>query len=230
MRRIALLLASVATFAATPVLAQDEPLQARFYGSVFVGAAFGGEYEMYWGPDYKEVYDLDTSIVVGGTLGGWVNDWLRAEAELSHQRFDIDSVRGIGGKSWGPEPFSGEGHIGATYLLANGWVGLPGGDLPVSPYVGGGIGAAWLNPDWRWPDQYGHVDGGVSFAYQLGGGIMHTFANGLTVDLGYRYKVITDTDVTDTNDDVGEGSLSSHNIQLGLIFAFGQPPPPPPPP
>lgn len=223
-----LLSMTVAAQSADQVIAEPPPVavevsQPSYYASFFGGGAFGGKYDVVWGPDYRENYDLDTGWLVGGTVGAYISPWLRAEAELSYASFGIDTVTGIrnGAVEWGPDDFTGTGEITATYLLANAWVQLPTATR-FTPYAGGGIGGAWVKPDWNWgPGEYGHVDGGTAFAWQVGGGVNFAVTERWAIDLGYRYKAIGDLNITDTNGEVAtDVDLSSHNVQLGVVLNF----------
>lgn len=214
--------------AADQVIAEPPPVavdvsSAKFYVSAFGGGALGGKYDVVWGPDYREDYDLDTGWLLGGTVGAYITPWLRAEAELSYTSFGIDTVTGIrnGVTEFGPDDFDGSGEITATYLLANAWVQLPT-STRFTPYAGGGFGGAWVNPDWSWgPGQYGHVDGDTTFAWQVGGGVNFAMTERWGVDVGYRYKAVEGFNITDVNGEIAtDVDLTSHNLQLGVVLNF----------
>ncbi|KQZ32996.1 hypothetical protein ASD50_12875 [Mesorhizobium sp. Root552] len=217
-------LACFPTFAADagmPLPSEKLPVATRFYASVFAGASFDSEYRADIDPiNWHYIYSLDTGWSLGGTLGARINDWSRVEAELSHQRFGIDTDEAFGNIVFGPFDFTGTGGVNATYLLANVWIDIPL-NMALKPYVGGGAGVAWLEPDWTDGfSPYGHHDGGVSFAWQLGAGVQYDLGNGWAIDAGYRYKKIENADITDTMGDVLAGSLHSHNLQLGVVLNF----------
>ena len=82
-------------------------------------------------------------------------------------------------------------------LLVNGLYDLPLAG-PVTPYVGGGIGAGWY-------------DGDLAFAWNLQGGLQYQLSTKATLQVGYRFQRLEDTDL---------GDLDSHAGLAGVRFNF----------
>jgi opacity protein-like surface antigen len=168
--------------------------------------------------------DTDTGFLVGGVLGyNWGDTGLRSELELSYSQanldgFDVDWDNA--GASPHPLPdgddLDFDGDVSVTYIFGNLWYGFGhmmdmGG---LSPYIGGGLGVAFVNVD---IDAINGVDLDASgdetgFAYQLGGGLMWNLADNVALDLGYRWRGVM---LEDYEDD-----LNSHNVLLGINFGF----------
>jgi opacity protein-like surface antigen len=173
--------------------------------------------------------DTDTGFLVGGVLGyNWGDTGLRSELELSYSQANLDGfdIDWDGAGNVPPPPahpalpdgddLDFDGDVSVTYIFGNLWYGFGhmmdmGG---LSPYIGGGLGVAFVNVD---IDAINGVDLDASgdetgFAYQLGGGLMWNLADNVALDLGYRWRGVM---LEDYEDD-----LNSHNVLLGINFGF----------
>jgi opacity protein-like surface antigen len=187
--------------------------------SVFAGASFPRDLEtVYATTDYT--LGLKTGYLIGGAIGMNVTDMIRGEVELSHSRWDANEVS-YAGMVGGPD--TADGSIKATYLLANLWGDFEN-DSSFTPYVGGGAGVGWADGNvTHGGAPFGHGDGEMGFAFQVGAGVKFDLTDNVLVDLGYRYKSILNIDFDDTSGVFGpwkDGDVNSHNVQLGLTFNF----------
>jgi len=183
-----------------------------WYVSLFGGGVWMPTVEAdYYGYDY--VSDPDFGYALGITVGTKVFDYLRIEGELSGTINSIDEVY----SEFEDDTYDIDGSISSVYLLGNAWFDLDTGS-GFTPYIGGGIGAAYVNVDLDFSD---NLDG-YAFAYQLGAGVKVDVADNVALDLGYRYKAIPDITVTEVGEDDDELDLdlSSHVVQAGLTFKF----------
>jgi opacity protein-like surface antigen len=190
------------------------------YVSVFAGASFPRDLETVYGTTIDYTLGLKTGYLIGGAIGMNVTDMIRGEVELSHSRWDANEVSYegmIGG------PSTADGSIKATYLLANLWGDFEN-DSSFTPYVGGGAGVGWADGNvTHGGAAFGHGDGEMGFAFQLGAGVKFDLTDNVLLDLGYRYKSILSVDFDDTSGVFGpwrDGDVNSHNVQLGLTFNF----------
>ena len=87
--------------------------------------------------DLEGEADLDDTYVLGGALGYRFRSF-RVEANLSYRESDADELSVEGAD------FGGGGEASALVGLVNAYYDFDLG-LPVRPYVGGGIGAAYRN-------------------------------------------------------------------------------------
>lgn len=113
-------------------------------------------------------------------------------------------------------------------LMVNGWFDIPTGTA-FKPYVGGGIGVAFVhykatiseNDDPASATKSANVS---NFAWSLGGGLGYAITDAWTVDLGYRYINAGDAKV---NFPEAGGlyysktkNIESHDIMLGVRYTF----------
>ncbi|ODT07453.1 MAG: hypothetical protein ABS58_07010 [Mesorhizobium sp. SCN 65-20] len=199
--------------------AVDDPVRAEdlWYVSLFGGASFpsGLETERS-GVQFDP--DLDTGFLVGATVGRRINDAFRVEAELSYARYKTDRVN----YSNGSYDLAG-GDLSATYLLANVWADVTRlGEASV--YVGGGLGAAYVDGDIYFsdPSSLGYGSSEWGFAGQLGAGVTYAVAQNVDLDFGYRFKAVTGLDFQDRmgGADFADGDLYTHNLQFGVTARF----------
>ena len=89
---------------------------------------------------------------------------------------------------------------GIGTVTANGYIDLPMG-LPVTPYVGAGVGWGFVNLD------SGHDQDGVAAA--LTGGVTFDVSQSVAVDVGYRFRTI-----------FADDNINDHAVTSGLRFKF----------
>ena len=212
------------TLAATAGLAADAtvaPVSGYMpYVSIFGGASFLNNVNTV--SSYAGNYSVktDTGYLIGGAIGLKWNEMLRTEIELSHMSNNANSYNKNGGSF-----YAASGPIRQTYLLGNVWLDLPTGSS-FTPYAGGGLGVGFADANVTFIGLlpgYGSRTSGASLAYQVGGGIKFSLSEKIDLDLGYRYKGMTNVNFTDNqgaNFQFNGANLNSHNVQLGLTFKF----------
>ncbi|HSE77492.1 MAG TPA: OmpA family protein, partial [Alphaproteobacteria bacterium] len=99
---------------------------------------------------------------------------------------------------------------------------------PVTPYIGGGVGPAWVKLKLSEISSGASSDTDLVFAYQGIAGLAYNITNNLSVWLDYRYFATQDPEWSLSGTTV-DGEYSNHTVMLGLRYFFGQPPAPPPP-
>lgn len=202
----------------------DQPSSpGKYYASIFVGSSFSSKLRNDWNSNFYEQYDLSTGWSAGASVGMRVLGWARVEAELSHQEFGTDRVSDVaGGVVLSSARDTNGHHVAATYLLGNVWADIPT-PYSITPYFGGGAGAAWANLNGTWPTPGGEtkVNGNVAFAWQLGGGFQYDFAPRWGFDAGYRFKRIENAGLASApGGQRFDGALQSHTIQIGIARRF----------
>ncbi len=218
------LLSGGAVFSAD--LSAPEASAFKPYVSVFGGASLGASVKTNWsdGPE-TEKFNLNTGWSIGGAAGMKWNDLLRAEIEISHSQWSGKDVV----VQYAASPasnYAATGTVAATYLLGNVWADLKT-NTAFTPYVGGGLGVAFVNTSGvRWDDStWGYVDGSQThFAWQLGAGLKYELSEQLSLDVGYRFKNVEGLPFVNGNGNGNghfiNGRLSSHNIEVGLTYNF----------
>jgi opacity protein-like surface antigen len=185
------------------------------YVSIFAGMSLPNDVNTTRsGSDLSQT--LENSYLVGGAFGMSWNNVVRTEVELSHSH-------------WGANSFSTDGivnntynsDVSATYLMGNVWLDLKN-DSAFTPYVGGGLGVAFVNFDQSLAGGHGYSGNDTVLAYQLGAGVNFALSDQLSLDVGYRYKASANFNIQDGDgsSDFTNAHLGSHNVQVGLTYKF----------
>jgi opacity protein-like surface antigen len=234
----AVLLSTASTLAGSPVLGLEEPaIEPPVQQSDWYASAFGGTSGL------NDVSTISRTVIPGGrpgspptiftrpttvffdrgytygaTFGKHIFQNFRLEGELSYAKYDANNMED-GTRASGPAV----GDLTAIYLFANIWYDIPVKGK-ISPYVGGGIGAAQVDTDVYFGGALsGYQNSDTSFAYQLGLGFTYPIGRKLNLDVGSRYKAVPKLDFNDrVNANVSylDGELSSSNLQIGLLYDF----------
>ena len=146
----------------------------------------------------------------GGSLGFKSNP-MRYEGELTYiranlKRFDVNGIRQT-------EP---EGYTNAALGLANVYYDFPGLTAPLQPFLGAGIGYAWVQNKLNSTGSFGITsfsNANSVFAYQATGGLTYNFAENYALSLGYRY--VATTNVTEFGQ-----MYQAHLANIGAIYRF----------
>jgi len=159
--------------------------------------------------------DFDDTWDIGVGLGYIFNDWFRSDI-IADYRFPAD---------WDAAATD----VSVSTILLNGYAAL-GSFSGISPYVGAGVGVAYVN--WDTIDFPGLGLGPVAtdndwrFAYALMAGISFDLTENLAVDTGYRFTGVDDGQL------IGPGSvlvpggasysdLHIHEFRIGARYTFG---------
>ena len=207
------------------------------YASVFVGftapTTITGSY---YGSSAVEL-DAGWGFAGGVAVGTNITSNVRGELELSFTHHGIDDDNFM--RDWDcgdPSDCDAHGSISTIYLLGNAWWDFDmGGGF--TPYVGAGVGAAWVEPDVSLyegqgydPYEYSWDEGSLAPAAQLGLGVQVDFSDNMKLDLGYRAKAVLGANFSDSEHSCGEGGTGAcdavdmmfveHVLQAGLTFEF----------
>jgi len=122
--------------------------------------------------------------------------------------------------------------IKAHTFMINGFYDIDLGAI-VTPYVGGGLGLAYLSSDYS---SRSHVSGNDSvqvktsnndwaFAWNLGGGVSFAIDDQTAIDVGYRYYDLGSAEPGSVNASSGyranpKVDLTSHELSVGLRFSI----------
>jgi opacity protein-like surface antigen len=191
--------------------------------------------------------EVDDGFIFGGTFGAQFYKHFRGEIELSAARLDIDS-EAFEYVSYGPVGTTytakDDAHLRELFVFANAWF-----DFQVSSifctYIGGGAGVAHVDADFG-VDPFVTGSGAPpptfsasveaddwALAYQLGAGLLVGLSQNIAIDLGYRFKAITNVELDDpefcsgghcyppTDTDVdNDFDIHEHVAHLGIVYAF----------
>ena len=157
--------------------------------------------------------ELDNGLGLGA-LFGYDYGALRAEAEVAYRQYDNDKYKSLVLDGTTAADMSADGETGLLSVMGNVIYDYENGSV-LTPYVGVGLGAGWV-----------FVDGGndAGFAYQGILGAKLAIDENLAAFVDYRYLATTNVKAGTV-----DGSLTTQNIQAGLVYTFSSYTPPPPP-
>lgn len=181
--------------------------------------------------------DLKGTFSVGGGLGYQLNHYLRSDLTLDYSfKADFDgSTSGTctaGGVAQACSSIDVTGYEAWT-LLANAYVDF-GTFKGITPYVGAGIGGAYV----KWHDLVNTIPPGFDqsgdyhhsgsadwrFAYALMAGVSFEATHNVAIDLGYRFKHIAGGRMFEYAHATGPGfdkHLRVHEVRAGVRYKFG---------
>jgi opacity protein-like surface antigen len=199
--------------AAGPALAE---VDTGVYLEGNLGYAFPDKVDVEEGPIDGEV-ELDDTWLVGGAVG-YRFPWARVEANVSYREPDVDKVDVAG------LDFGGDGETKALVGLVNAYLDLDFG-LPVHPYVGGGVGAAYVKLDTGGDSPLQVDDEAGTFAWNLLAGVGYDVTESVAVTATYRYLRLEGTDFSADVagvdvDDLDVDDVNLHEVMLGLRYTF----------
>jgi opacity protein-like surface antigen len=162
--------------------------------------------------------EFDPGFAVGGAVGYRVQEWMRAELNLSYREADIDKLTGPG------FVLEGAGDAGAFAALANLYFDFTPRE-PVTPYVGVGIGVALIDVD---SDGSANVltinDDSTEFAWNVMAGAAWSVTDNVDLTLGYRYLSTNDGEFNATEVGVGSSEMDVgfgvHEVMFGARYNF----------
>jgi len=159
-------------------------------------------------------------VAVGRSLGR-----IRLEVEVGHTENPSKSYTATSPISI-TLPQQGKNNV--TRYMANTYYNFPLGRLPVSVYVGAGLGAADVRvttfaaparaPSAP-PSQLLDMEQTV-FAYQLMAGLTHPLSQHLTVTAQYRWLDAGTIKGQDARGQAATRDIAGHNFDVGLWYAF----------
>lgn len=156
--------------------------QSAYYGG---HAGMNLTHDADWGPSGSTLeLTFDPGYAVGGFVGYEFGNGWRTEGELTYRVNDVDGFLNL----------NADGDVSSIALMANGFYDFDLGS-PFVPYVGGGIGVAYLSVN-----DVGALgnpladDDDTVFAYQLGVGVGYQISPTVTLTADYRYFATADGD------------------------------------
>lgn len=160
--------------------------------------------------------DFDDTWNIGVGLGYVFNDWFRADITGDY-RFPAD---------WNAVSTN----LSVSTILLNGYATL-GKYSGISPYIGAGIGAAYVHWDsYDFPDLLqvtgpAAVNDDWRLAYALMAGVSFAVTDNLSIDTGYRFTGVDDGQLIGPGFIVFPGvasysDLYIHEIRIGMRYIF----------
>jgi opacity protein-like surface antigen len=190
---------------------------ARLYVQLDAGLAMVGNSDVSLFGVSGDV-EFDPGFAVGGAVGYRIEEWMRAELNLSYREADVDKVQALG------PTLSGAGDAGAFSALANLYFDFKPRS-PVTPYMGVGIGIAHIDVD---SNDSANVlivnDDSTELAWNVMAGAAWSVTDNVDLTLGYRYLSTTNAKLDATVVGVGSGTLNAefgvHEVMFGARYNF----------
>ncbi|WP_419695055.1 outer membrane protein [Mesorhizobium muleiense] len=195
----------------------------------------GGDYITYGAIPGTGSFDsgkLDGAFSAGAGVGYQINRHFRTDltADWMSKSDFRGSTSGFCGINQTPCTSTDHSSYTALLLLANAYVDI-GTWHGVTPYVGAGIGGAWV----KWDTLHNNdIDGefehhggkGWRFAYAAMAGASYCLTDRVKLDLGYRFSHIEGGKMFDyaSDSNVGPGrdkGINVHEVRGGLRYQFG---------
>jgi opacity protein-like surface antigen len=232
-----LIMLAVCAALIVPTASQATPARRGPYVSGFIGVSGATEsdatttnFTIVTPHSFHDRVKYDPSINIGGT-GGFDFGMVRVEGELSYKQGEISSISSQDLGTGNTFQFvDTDGRIGAFAMMFNTFIDFHNYSL-ITPYIGGGIGVAFLHLDDTFGTNlnpipgtnpreilYFHDDASV-FAYQVGAGFDIAINPRLSLDLAYRYFG-TETAHFNSTPIVTSLKFESHNGSVGIRVKF----------
>ncbi|PKN52426.1 MAG: hypothetical protein CVU55_04060 [Deltaproteobacteria bacterium HGW-Deltaproteobacteria-13] len=157
---------------------------------------------------------IEYTVGIASVLAGGYNfGMFRMEGEIGYQRNSMDKATVCDGGGCGGGSISG--NTSALSGLVNGYIDFVNSS-PVTPYISGGIGVAYVKVDVDQRNGSGTDSfNDTIFAYQVGAGLAYAINQNLSLDLKYRYFATPELDLEGS-----KATFGSHNVYFGLRYTF----------
>jgi opacity protein-like surface antigen len=164
------------------------------------------------------VPDQDVSYETGFSVGGAVGyDFgkYRTEFEIAYRQNDLNQT------SIGPVSFDLTGDVSAISYMFNAFYDVEN-NSPITPYIGGGVGIAKvsINDASFVGSALENDDSDTVFAWKIGVGAAYEVTPNISLTGGYELFATADLDFEDGLGNKFEADYTSHNVNLGLRYAF----------
>ena len=193
------------------------PLPSYFQFSA--GAAFVPNQTLKDGATSQSRIESETGFVVGGALGTRLFEGFRGEIAVDYREADADKAALVS------PPQKTDGETKLLSLMFNSYFDLDLG-LPVSPYVGAGIGWGRFTVDMRrkTAGEFDIDDTDDVFVYNAMVGLIAPVSQAASFAVGYRYVGAAGTDsiggvINGVDQDI-EAEFDAHEVTLGMRFNF----------
>ncbi len=192
-------------FFAHGALAQEDTIEDGMYVRVGAGAAFVSDLEQdfVYNPASPpggaaatgQTVAVSESMTFAAAIGFDYDDGIRTELEYRYANTDIDSVTPIGGPAAGVAAVSDE-QLQSHLVMANFYFDFANSS-PLTPFIGGGIGGAFVSNERDQSD--------AALAYQGRAGVSYDAGAGVSVSAEYIYARSRDLVFGPNDDAFAEG-------------------------
>ena len=196
----------VVAFFAAPALAVG-PYVGGHAGAVFLDDSTISD------PTGSADIKFDTGYGLG-VVGGYDYGTWRLEGEFTYRVNDHDQISLLGVTG----PLGGD--TSSMALMLNAYYDFRMVSPTIVPYIGGGIGGAFVSVDASVGGLQLIDDDDLVFAYQVAAGVGFAVNKQVTIDLGYKYFATADPSFDLSGGGSVDGEYKSHNVFLGVRYNF----------
>ncbi|WP_425410699.1 P44/Msp2 family outer membrane protein [Hyphococcus sp.] len=211
MKSVLAILAMAAVVLPARASAQDDDAAL---GSIYARIGGGISFVNDWEQDFTfnpatpnltlngQTVALDNGWVAGGALGFDYADGIRTELEYRYASTNIENV--TLDTTTGPAPtLSLNDDISGHFLFTNFYFDF-GNASPLTPFIGGGVGGAFIENE--------NAQRDAALAYQGRAGVSYEFGGGLMADVEYIYTRTNQFSFGPDLDDLEPGGPAGPNI------------------
>lgn len=165
---------------------------------------------------------VDDTYLLSAAVGFASSGPFRAELQGSYQKFDVDTIK----ENRGTVEQNGTGEAELRTITLNALIDLGDGSGAVTPYVGIGGGAAYVELDnISRPGRSAVNEDGFAAVGQLMAGLDYPVNDVVSLMVGYRLQWIPNADGSHTRSNGTTVSADAddiviHNATVGLRFSF----------
>lgn len=218
--RILPIIAGLAAISASAA-AQDEVVaQDGAYIRLGVGATFLGDHDRDFtyppgsifliAPPEGEATDFGTGKTFAAALGFDYADGIRTELEYRYAANDADTITQVGGFIDGAVS-EADGEMKAHLLMTNFFFDFANSS-PLTPFIGGGVGGAFVTNEMEQRD--------AALALQGRAGVSVEMGTGFSADFEYIYLRTNELDFTPQDDFVTDDRYQSSSVMVSLRRRF----------
>jgi len=195
--------------------------------------------------EFPSTTDYETGLGISGRLGYAMASGLRVDAEIAYRENDVKGSTFLatnGVNDFTARDDGATGHARSIALMANAYYDFLNSS-GITPYVGGGIGAA--NVGGKYTSSFEPItqhantidDSDWGFAAQAIGGVSVALSSSLSLVADYRYLKVFDISTFQAQPTTpanplfaaanigGRGDYENHTVMVGLRYSFDSPSP-----
>lgn len=201
--------ATALVLAVAPAIAAAQQVDSRATATMPLGMADGP----YVGGSLGYLVAEDADITPGGDIGRDDGYAVNLAFGQKYERFRAEAELG-----WKLTDAKPRGDIGAASLMVNAYWDIATGSR-FTPYLGGGVGMAYVDIDGPSTPLAGTIDDDdLVLAWQLMAGVSYTLSDKMDLYGGYRFFDIGDADIETRFGDFEMEDLRSHIVEVGLRY------------
>ncbi|MBM3565835.1 MAG: porin family protein, partial [Alphaproteobacteria bacterium] len=198
---LALLAGLAPALAPLPGIAADAGMDKGYYVGAGAGANWTRDSDV-TGTGIDRSIDFDTGWIGALSVGHAYGNGVRSEIEIARRGNDINAISGVTTGTGDVTAWSGMVNVLYDFKTAS----------PLTPYIGGGIGAARVSLDANPIGASRIDDSDTAFAYQAIAGVGYRLNANAQAFLDYRYFATTDLGLSTAAGAAVDADYANHTV------------------